>query len=82
MEQLTRELQNIADCARYKDEFFDPDNYKWVLGRDIFYELEAEAGAVMINNRTTFLTLFGIKVEFDYTNPKTMQLWKNITIDL
>lgn len=81
MEQITYELRKIAEIAKYKDEFFNPDNYKWILGRDIFYKLKAEADAVTLN-RDTFSTLFGIKVEFDHVNPKTMQLWKNITLDL
>lgn len=81
MEQITFELQNIANYARYKDKFFDPENYKWVLGRNIILKLKAETGAVIVN-WDTFSTLFGIPIEFDHVNPDTMELWKNITLDL
>lgn len=81
MKQITFELRKMVDIAKYKDEFFDPDNYKWILGRDIFYKLKAEAGAVTLN-RDTFSTLFGIKVEVDHVKPNKMELWKNITLDL
>jgi len=71
-------LQIMQDT---KTSFFDPENYKWILGIDIFYKLKAETSAVMIN-WDNYTALFGIKVEFDHVNPKTMQLWKNITLDL
>ena len=81
MEQITYELRKIAEIAKYKDEFFNPYNYKWILGRNIVLKLKAETDAIILNS-DEFITLFGIKVEFDHVNPDTMELWKNITLDL
>ena len=57
--------------------FVYKENYNWVLGYEIMHELET-VGKIKIK-KTVASKLFGIEIEIDHLNPRTIKLVEDIT---
>lgn len=62
---------------------FNPNDYKWVLGAGIIYELDVHYGHHIaedyIFRPAEKTTLYGIPVEVDMENPHQLKLFEDIT---
>ncbi len=62
---------------------FKSDDYRWKLGAAVIYDLDSMyhygiALQTMLHSDEV-PTLFGIKIDIDYENPYTLQLFEDIT---
>lgn len=78
-----KHLNFLFALAQDKSErlgiYFNPDDYKWVLGIHVVSDLEYNNHYYTVSGQDCPRTLFGIVVEIDYHNPDNIQLWENIT---
>ena len=72
-------LRYIYNMAVMADPNFKPEKYKWTLGVGICNALSLMHDMYMIGEETTKRSLFGIEIEPDMYNPKTVKLWKDVT---
>lgn len=73
-------LNELNNLAIIKDPYYDESKYQWVLGVNVLNDIVNERE--FINHKDAPMTLFGIRVLRDYSDPTNIQLWKNITSDL
>lgn len=76
-------LMMLLDLANARTERlgipFKREDYKWVLGVNVIYEIETKSYYVMAEFPDKPRTLLGVQVELDTCNPDKIQLWENIT---
>lgn len=76
-------LKKLYESLRHSRLDFEPDKYKFEIGRHIFDKLvtipELE---IMFHNPFVKNTIFGIEIELKYHNPDWIKLYEDITNDL
>lgn len=81
-EELYKDLLIIYESAKYNDEFFNPEYYKWELGSEVLTSLLGAISNYPHIQRNLYKTLFGIEIKENVTDKKIKKLWKDVTMEV
>lgn len=75
--EKTMILYEDARRDKYRQhEYFDSDNYKWILGKNVFNKLETMTLCKARFRADEKPVLYGINILCDWENPDILELWE------
>lgn len=74
-------MRDLFNSARYSERIFNPDEYVWRIGDDIFEIIHSYADRTSnVYPSNDDIRIFGIRVELDHTFKRRLQLFKEIRL--
>lgn len=81
---LLEGIKMLHDRARYEDRYFNEEDYRWMIGIELWEKLVSYAreSIPFIIHDSTYCDnrLYGIKVELDFVQLERCQLFKEVKV--
>ena len=79
LQRVERLYMEILAREEHKRRGYDPNNFKWILGKTVYTNLAREAEIKAPIGKKPLL--FGINILCDYENHDILELWERIGVD-
>lgn len=78
MDEIMFEAQHKYHKAQCLDQYFDCEDYLWIMGAKVFYEIERHFMLYDSQGIDVKRQFMGIDVEFSHDNPERLSLLKEV----